>query len=310
MPHDPTHHLFQGTDACVSYWEWGNRDGQPILLIHATGFHARVWDETVARLPQHHRIIAVDMRGHGQSEKKGLLLDWSLPPKDIGELVAHLGLTNVIGVGHSMGAHCLSQVALAHPGMFERLLLIDPVMMDPARYSADGKADPGDPAVHPVARRRDAWSGWQEMYDRFKDRHPYSLWKPEALEDYCRHGIRPAEQGEGYQLACPPVMEASVYLGSINGCLYGTLKPIDAPVTILRARGRAPGEEEVMDFSLSPTWDRLHEEFSNARDVSLPSLSHFIPMQAPALTAHFIQHPDATADEALKAQEADDTVSA
>ena len=63
MPHDPTHHLFQGTDACVSYWEWGSPDGQPILLIHATGFHARVWDETVARLPQHHRIIAVVFGG-------------------------------------------------------------------------------------------------------------------------------------------------------------------------------------------------------------------------------------------------------
>ena len=124
MPHDPTHHLFQGTDACVSYWEWGSPDGQPILLIHATGFHARVWDETVARLPQHHRIIAVDMRGHGQSEKKGLLLDWSIPPKDIGELVTHLGLTNAIGVGHSMGALVALDCAARHGGLVSRLALL------------------------------------------------------------------------------------------------------------------------------------------------------------------------------------------
>ena len=301
MHTDPHHAFFDGAQARVSYWEWGDPAGQPILLIHATGFHARVWDQTIARLPAGNRIIAVDMRGHGQSEKKGVLLDWSLVARDVGDLVDHLKLQNVIGVGHSMGAHCLSQVAMSHGGMFERLLLIDPVMMDPERYSDDGEQDLADPSGHPVARRRDAWSGWREMYDRFKDRHPYSLWEPAALEDYCRHGLRPDGSGTGYRLACPPRMEASVYMGSVNACLYGRLKAIDVPVTILRAKGRSPGEEMVMDFAISPTWPDLHTEFTTARDVPLPHLSHFIPMQAPALTAHFILHADATADEAVAA---------
>jgi len=301
MPETPTHHFFDGSDARISYWEWGDPAGQPILLIHATGFHARVWDQTIRHLPQQHRIVSVDMRGHGQSEKKGLLLDWSLVARDVGDLVDHLQLTDVIGVGHSMGGHCLTQVALARPGIFERLLLIDPVMMEPGRYESNPYHDLTDPAQHPVARRRDAWSGWQEMYERFEDRHPYSLWTKEALEDYCRYGLRECKDGAGLRLACPPVMEASVYMGSINASLNGKLKGLTLPVTILRAKGREPGAEAVMDFALSPTWDRLHTEFGNARDVPLPHLSHFIPMQDPVLTAHFIMNADATAEEAMAA---------
>lgn len=299
MHADPRHAFFDGSDARISYWEWGTPSGRPILLIHATGFHARVWDQTIARLPESFRIISVDMRGHGQSEKKGLLLDWSLVAKDVGELVAHLDLKNVIGVGHSMGGHCLSQVARAHPGMFERLVLIDPVMMEPERYTSNPYHDLTDPSEHPVARRRDAWTGWEEMYERFRDRHPYSLWKPEALEDYCRYGVRHNENGDGYRLACPPVMEASVYMGSVNASLYGQLDAVTAPVTILRAKGREPDADAVMDFAISPTWDQLYKQFPNARNVSLPHLSHFIPMQDPALTAHFILNADATADEAV-----------
>ena len=47
----PTHHFFDGSKARLSYFEWGEPDAPPILLAHATGFHARVWDQTIAALP-------------------------------------------------------------------------------------------------------------------------------------------------------------------------------------------------------------------------------------------------------------------
>jgi len=312
MSAPPRHHLLDGSSGCISYWEWGAPDGPPIVLIHATGFHARVWGQTVAHLPLTYRIVSVDMRGHGHSAKNGLLLDWSLVADDVSELMAHLALDAAIGVGHSMGAHCLSQVALAHPGAFARLLLIDPVMLEPGRYAvgvpapagvptAAGVPAPADPQRHPVARRRDHWAGWEAFYQHLQDRHPYALWQPKALEDYCRHGLRPSTDGDGFRLACPPVMEASVYMGAVHSCLYGRLKDITAPVTILRAKGPEPGDDRRMDFAVSPTWPDLHTEFQDAVDVSVPHLSHFIPMQDPALTAHFIQHPGATARQAVAA---------
>jgi len=43
-----------------------------------------------------------------------------------------------------------------------------------------------------------------------------------------------------------------------------------------------------MDFSKSPTWPQLADGFPAGRDVYLPELSHFMPMQAPELVANYI----------------------
>ena len=56
---------FPDVDLCV--FEWGRPGGQQVLLAHATGFHARCWDQVVAKLPPDWQIFAIDMRGHGRS---------------------------------------------------------------------------------------------------------------------------------------------------------------------------------------------------------------------------------------------------
>ena len=58
------------------------------------------------------------------------------------------------------------------------------------------------------------------------------------------------------------------------------------PVTVLRGEKRA--RAETMDFLASPTWEHLADQFPQGRDVYLPHLTHFIPMQDPALVARHI----------------------
>jgi hypothetical protein len=146
---------------------------------------------------------------------------------------------------------------------------------------------------HPVARRRNQWASWQEMYQRFADRLPFSLWRPEVLEDYCRYGVRPRADGSGYELACPPLVEASVYLGNTRTDIHHLIPGLNLPVVVLRARSRDPDDAPDLDFSKSPTWPGLADEFPHGRDVYLPELTHFIPMQAPQLVARFIADPEA-----------------
>jgi lipase len=288
----PAERFFGGATARIAYVEWGRVGDPVILLLHATGFHARCWDQVVRGLPPGFRVIAVDMRGHGRSEKTGPIDDWAIPACDFAELVEGLKLEGAIGVGHSMGGHSLVQIAATHPGTFNRLVLIDPVIMAPEVYAQRSLLPPG--TEHPVARRRNRWSTWQEMFDAFKDRNPYALWAPKVLEDYCRHGLQPAEGG-GFQLACPPAVEASIYMGSIGADIYDTARKIETPVTILRAKERPPGPRERADFSDSPTWPKLASMFKNGRDVYLPHLTHFIPMQDPKFTARFIADENAVA---------------
>jgi len=56
----------------------------------------------------------------------------------------------------------------------------------------------------------------------------------------------------------------------------------------LRALPRDASSQEV-DFSASPTWPELADQFQRGQDVLLPELSHFIPMQDPSLVADFIK---------------------
>lgn len=292
MNGQPTQHDFQGSQVRLTYFEWGAGGDPTVLLVHATGFHARCWDRTVAALPEGYRAIAVDMRGHGRSERRGPYL-WENFGRDLEELVEALALDGAIGVGHSMGGHCVTQAAARLPDAFSRLVLVDPVIFDPEAYVEDRYRGYETAEDHPVARRRNDWASWEEMYERFRERHPFSLWRPEVLEDYCRYGLLPKPDGSGYELACPPLVEASVYLGNTRTDVHALIPRVSVPVSVLRARGREPGEALTLDFSKSPTWPRLAEEFPNGRDVYLPELTHFIPMQAPELVARFIADPDA-----------------
>ena len=67
---DPIEHriVANGIHFCVFEWP-GDDDGRaPILLLHATGFHARCWDQVIRYLPGRH-CYALDTRGHGRTDK-------------------------------------------------------------------------------------------------------------------------------------------------------------------------------------------------------------------------------------------------
>jgi pimeloyl-ACP methyl ester carboxylesterase len=276
----------------LAYFEWPARDPsrrEVVLFAHATGFHARVWDRTIAALANGARVIALDLRGHGRTEKKGPYT-WDTFGTDVAQTIVALGLERIIGVGHSMGGHAMTQAVAHEEARFERLLLVDPVIMDPAFYAA--RFDPQMPARaddHPTSKRRNDWLSWQEMLERFASRYPFTLWRPEVLEDYCRYGLLPNPDGPGFVLACPPRVEASVYAGSAGRDIYDVIPSIELPVTVLRAPPRDLSNLDAMDFSASPTWSGLAQSFKNGHDVLMPQLTHFIPMQEPDLVAAHVE---------------------
>jgi pimeloyl-ACP methyl ester carboxylesterase len=266
-----------GVDLCV--FEWAG-EGPPVLLAHATGFHARTWDAVARRLPGR-RLVAVDMRGHGRSERPEERYRWDRFGEDVADLVRVLDLRDVVAVGHSMGGHSVTYAAAMEPERFAALLLLDPVISRRPPAVAQPRED-GSSGTSFVARRRNEWSSAEEMVERFRGRSPHSLWRPEVLEDYARYGLLAAPEGEGYVLACPPAVEAEIYSASHEFDIYPLLPRVQAPVRILRARPPAPGEQA---FTASPTDPALASEFADAEDVLLGDLTHFIPMQAPELVA-------------------------
>jgi len=277
-----------GIELAAFEWHPQLRGQAPTLVLtHATGFHARCWDAVARHLHDRH-VIAIDQRGHGRSEKAAYA-DWQAFGHDLAALVAQLGITHAIGVGHSMGGHATVVAAAADPSLFDGLVLIDPVIFAPAAYAGDADARRRRSAAdHPTARRRNRFATVEQMIDRFADREPYSLFVREVLEDYCRFGLLPADDGDGLVLACPPEFEASVYATSrSNRSIHDQVRAVRVPVAVVRAI-EPPTPEHLSNFAYSPTWPALAGAFEDGRDCYLPGRTHFLPMQDPRLTAELI----------------------
>jgi pimeloyl-ACP methyl ester carboxylesterase len=90
----------------LHYLDWGNHNKPTMLLLHGACAHAHWWDFFALSLREDYHIVALDQRGHGDSE-------WSNPPayqslnyvSDIEEFIEKVGLEDIVLIGHSMGGH-------------------------------------------------------------------------------------------------------------------------------------------------------------------------------------------------------------
>jgi pimeloyl-ACP methyl ester carboxylesterase len=280
---DPVTRFYTTGDLQLAVHHWASGGGGvPLVFAHATGFHGRVWDAIIAAFPDH-PAYAIDLRGHGQS-RAGPITDWRVLARDVSDFLEQDGLAGAIGIGHSMGAHTLLQVAADHSEAFARLVLFDPVILAPEFYG-DGQPLYTADNPHPAIRRKRDFASAEAMIERFASRDPYDLFDPRVFADYCRHGLVPAPCGEGLELACAPEVEASVYASSrSNGAILAAAKTVAIPVLVVRAQ-----HTSLNDFKSSPTWPELANVLPQGTDLYRPDMTHFHPFQDPADAARIIR---------------------
>jgi lipase len=270
-------------DQELAVWEWAG-EGPLILFAHATGFHGRCWDRIIAEFPGRH-CLAVDARGHGRSSKPEPPCHWRAFGRDLAAVAEHWNIRGAIGVGHSMGGHITTQVAALRPETYRALLLVDPTIFPLEYYGTPA------PDAHFTMRRRNIWNSPEEMFERFRDRAPFANWRPEILHDYCEYGLLP-RNGE-YVLACPPAVEASIYLNSKEpgSNIYPEVATVQHPVVVMRA-GKTR-MQDVFDLSASPTAPDLASRFAHGREIVLRDASHFIAMESPEKVVEAIREIEA-----------------
>lgn len=87
--------------------------GSPVLLLHGLGGTLLHWDAVAPLLTGAHRVVAMDLRGHGLSGDGPW--EWEAVLDDVQAVVDHFGLTAPLVVGHSFGGMVAVRWALRHP---------------------------------------------------------------------------------------------------------------------------------------------------------------------------------------------------
>lgn len=105
--------------------------GSPILLVHGLASSARTWDLLAPLLARHFRVIAVDQRGHGESDKPDDGYDLLTAVADLRGLVESLQVERPTLVGHSWGGNVVLQYAVTYPDGLSHLILLDGGFIEP-----------------------------------------------------------------------------------------------------------------------------------------------------------------------------------
>jgi pimeloyl-ACP methyl ester carboxylesterase len=97
-----------------------------VLCLHGLASNARWWDLVAGRLAPRRRVVAVDQRGHGRSERPDGGYGFDEVVADVEALQAALGLSGVVLAGHSWGAWvALCHAAAAAPGVVAGVVCVD-----------------------------------------------------------------------------------------------------------------------------------------------------------------------------------------
>jgi len=122
-PREPRQERLDTTTATLHYWDWPGKE-PALLCIHGLTANGRCWDGLAERLE--HRLIAVDLRGRGLSDKPPVgQYGLQRHAQDMVDLLHALDVGPVIVIGWSMGAWIASLLAAHHPDLVSRLVLVD-----------------------------------------------------------------------------------------------------------------------------------------------------------------------------------------
>jgi len=105
--------------------EW-SREGTPLVFLHGFSNEAHVWDDAAPAVAPYYRTIALDLRGHGDSDRDPeARYDYDYHVADLESALAALGIDRFVLVGHSLGGRVAMRFAGKHPNRLAGLVIVD-----------------------------------------------------------------------------------------------------------------------------------------------------------------------------------------
>ena len=170
----------------LHYLDWGSAGKQPFIMLHGISRVAHQFDHLAPRFKNDYHVIAIDMRGHGDSgwspEGAYLVEDYV---KDIEAFVDQLNLRNLVLLGNSTGGRVVQVYAGLHPDRVAKLISED---VGPERTN-----DIATSFQQQVQREANGWASEEELVAQLKRSNAKT--PEEILRSYAHYGAKQRDDG-------------------------------------------------------------------------------------------------------------------
>lgn len=271
----PVHHRFRSARLDLGWWEWGDRQAPPLVLVHGGRDHGRSWQDVAERLADRWRVVAPDLRGHGRSvwaDGGGYQIEDFVC--DLHRLMAALGVSAdrpAAIIGHSLGGNIALRWTGLYPDRVRRLVVIEGLGSSPTKQAeqdavllADRLRGWIDARERREVRGLPVYSNVAAATARMQAAHP--RFPPALAQRLTAQGVVEAEGG-GVRFAHDPLLLASSPVELSPAQKAGLWQAITCPVLLIYGRE---------SWASDPAADGRAVEFRDARVSLYERAGHWV----------------------------------
>jgi pimeloyl-ACP methyl ester carboxylesterase len=109
-------------------------DGPPLIMLHGGVDPSEMFGATLADMAKAHKVVAFHARGHGLSKDSSRPWSYEVFADDVAGLMGHLGIKKASVMGYSSGALVALQIAIRHPQLVDKLIVISTAFRSDGLY--------------------------------------------------------------------------------------------------------------------------------------------------------------------------------
>ena len=227
--------------------EW-SQEGTPLVLVHGFGNDGHIWDDFAPLVAPHYRTVAVDLRGHGDSDHDPeCRYDYDFHVADLEAVTGALGIDRLVLVGHSFGGRTSMLFAAKHPERMAGLVIVDIGPEHDPRGTTRIRME--------VMQRGDGSFATPGEYERVLA-HNFPAGSPDALRRMAQSELRQREDGRWVRKADPAFMTGRADAGEAEAearerdtakRLWDALARIPCPTLVVRGAASDILSPEIAD---------------------------------------------------------------
>lgn len=245
-----------------NYREWPNEGAQALVLLHGFTGHARSWDTFAEAMQENYRVLALDQRGHGDSE-------WATDyapermVEDVDAFVKALGLKQFALLGLSMGGRNAMMYAPQFPEEVERLVIVD---------IGPEVAGTGSARIRAGVQARDMFDDPEEAIAQMRKGNPRA--PDDAIRHRGMHNLKQTADGKWTWKYDAILRSPDRPLPRPDaGQMWTQIRQIACPVLLIRG-----AESDVLSPEMA---DRMVQEIPDCRLVIVQESGHSVPLDNP-----------------------------